>query len=850
MPRSQSDADSTSRFIDCIRDTVAHYGEPHTRAVLRCCCQGSVAEDWIAGVSDDDRALLRMNCSNWTAILERDFMPFLASRLSMARAEVFRWNQGRTPAEYVAKKLRLLRMANVVQDDEVVEELHRGFAATPNLHLHLDKYVSEVGNSVSEYRRVVVRLQDSTRCEGDGTLPQSRIGKHRPPFRHSSGNWSSNTSQPHLPATHGGMGAPTTGTSITGSAASGTTLLSSTSVRVAPHANKPRERLRKCKNYPECGEGEHWDWQCSIKKAAGSELKRAYYADPQNWEVDDSDNVSKLLYDSLDPQADLEEEYEHAQNAYFATRYRQEAGLGFLGTLSSQRQKQVLCRNCNSSFSSNNKLHKHLRAQCLPVKNHTADQPIIVKSATPASSNFVEGLADFHYAKTLWYTSPNGSSHVVCIDSGFGNSAVDDELQCRLYPDAVRLPLPKPRVVEGLGGAECTATHVVIMRIFMNGADGRFAELVRPFHIFKDLSVPLLIGNDIMKPEKFDLLYLSNRLRIGACDGISVQISVHAGHLFTRIPVRYAATVNILSGSSMIVGVKFARALKLNQDYQFTPIQTRSTISGAGAPHLVLRHNQKELLYTNFANRPLMIFKGTVLGHIRSLETSSSLSWEDASKDIKALFGTTRETTYALTAAEVFDLHQTDDSSPDRAGVAGVFLEDTRPCPIPAQSKHPVSDNALPCASEIFENPHWLQEDYVPQYDHVLPPYIKVHNVTTLTWEQVIINREDDISDAQVTALESLIRRHQCIFNNVMGCVREPKEDWLRINVPAELEAKLKPTELYRLTARGRKALDEQFDLNREYGRMAALEQPSPWDLKFLWFTEEQKLVQWLICAN
>jgi len=127
----------------------------------------------------------------------------------------------------------------------------------------------------------------------------------------------------------------------------------------------------------------------------------------------------------------------------------------------------------------------------------------------------------------------------------------------------------------------------------------------------------------------------------------------------------------------MIVGVKFGRALEPNQDYQFTQIQTRSAISGAGAPHSVLRHNQKELLYTNFADRPLTIFKGTVLGHIRSLETSSSLSWEDTSKDIKALFGTTHETTYALTAAEVFDPHQTDDSSPDRAGVTSVFLEDT-----------------------------------------------------------------------------------------------------------------------------------------------------------------------------
>ena len=217
--------------------------------------------------------------------------------------------------------------------------------------------------------------------------------------------------------------------------------------------------------------------------------------------------------------------------------------------------------------------------------------------AAPASSNIVEGLANFHYAKTFWYTSPNSSPHFACIDSGFGNSAVDDKLQCRLHPDAERLPLPKPRVVEGLGGAKCTATHVVVMRIFMKGMDGCFAELVRPFHVFKDLSVPLLVGNDIMKPEKFDLLYSSNRLRIGACDGISVQITVHDGHHFTRILVRCAAPVTIPSGTTTVVGVKFGRALEPNQDYQFTPIQTRSAISGAGAPFSATPQSERAAIH-------------------------------------------------------------------------------------------------------------------------------------------------------------------------------------------------------------------------------------------------------------
>jgi len=183
-----------------------------------------------------------------------------------------------------------------------------------------------------------------------------------------------------------------------------------------------------------------------------------------------------------------------------------------------------------------------------------------------------------------------------------------------------------------------------------------------------------------------------------------------------------------------------------------------------------------------------------------------------------------------LTATEVFNPHQTDGVNPEDA--SDIFRKDTRPRPMPTQSKLPVPDNEQACTSEVFDSPRWLQEEYVPRYEHVLPPYIRVPDATTSTWEQVVINTEDDISPAQAEALGSLVRRHRGIFNDIMGCVREPEEDWLRIDVPSELEVKLKPTSLYRLTPRGRVALDEQFDLNREYGRMAPLEQPSPWDLK------------------
>jgi len=159
-PRSQVDSDAVSRFIDSIRDAITHYGEARTHTVLRHCCKGPVAEDWVSGMSDNDREFLRTDARNWIVILERDFMPYLAARPSTACAEVLPWSQGCTPSEYVAKKLRLLHMANITREDDIIEELHRRFVGAPNLHLHLENHITEFGNSVANYRCAIARLQD------------------------------------------------------------------------------------------------------------------------------------------------------------------------------------------------------------------------------------------------------------------------------------------------------------------------------------------------------------------------------------------------------------------------------------------------------------------------------------------------------------------------------------------------------------------------------------------------------------------------------------------------------------------------------------------------------------------
>lgn len=119
-------------------------------------------------------------------MLEWDFMLYFTSQLTAAHAETFRWDQDHSPGEYIVKKLRLLRMAIVTNSDDIVEELHRGLVGAPSLHLYLDKYVTEGGNSVSEYRRTVSCLQDAARHEGDASSAQPHPSTRRPPFRETA----------------------------------------------------------------------------------------------------------------------------------------------------------------------------------------------------------------------------------------------------------------------------------------------------------------------------------------------------------------------------------------------------------------------------------------------------------------------------------------------------------------------------------------------------------------------------------------------------------------------------------------------------------------------------------------
>jgi hypothetical protein len=350
-PAAQPDAAAAILFIDNFNDAVKQYGEERVLLVMKRCCNNAVALSWLTSLSEDDPNGLIISIAKWERLLRRDFMPKLADLEARARDETFKWSQNRTPTQYISDKIKLLKIAGITHPDKVVYELHRGFHRCPELQIPLTQAVKEIGNDLAHYRREVLNYQDMAKLQYD--------------FNHRSAG-----------TTYASRGRETTPQAAAPASQAALANAKGQVPSSLPTRQKNIPRKRKCRNFPACGDGEHWDWECKIKAPERDTKKRAYYA------LDDEDDDS-ICFELRDEDPDIEENYTHSQNAHFAAVYC--ASKGFFGGSSSPPQKARVtipkpseCRICHEAFPSRSKLHAHLLASRhnRPVQAHF----VVIKS--------------------------------------------------------------------------------------------------------------------------------------------------------------------------------------------------------------------------------------------------------------------------------------------------------------------------------------------------------------------------------------------------------------------------------------------------------------------------------------
>jgi hypothetical protein len=241
-------------------------------------------------------------------------------------------------------------------------------------------------------------------------------------------------------------------------------------------------------------------------------------------------------------------------------------------------------------------------------------------------------LASFHYAKAKFrFTERDRHIWMSCIDSGYGNSAVDKHFLETHVDQPVYRDLDDPVIVRGIGGAKVACTQVAIFPVYYPTLDSHLAKMTRAYHIFADLGCELLIWIDTIYLERIVLFFSSAvpQMRLGNCESVAVRISVFKKQLVKKVLVRATKRTIIPANSTAIIEVKLSRTLPTDQDYILTPSKLKTiSATGAGAPHGIFAYDQQSILFTNVNDADVTIFHNTVLQNVESIQKAHHAAWE------------------------------------------------------------------------------------------------------------------------------------------------------------------------------------------------------------------------------
>src|SRR5947207_1184585 len=134
----------------------------------------------------------------------------------------------------------------------------------------------------------------------------------------------------------------------------------------------------------------------------------------------------------------------------------------------------------------------------------------------------------------------------------------------------------------------------------------------------------MLIGTDIMLPEKMDILLSRKILQIGTCNvDVPVQIRVRPGYQQHLHPVHAKATTVVPPYSIAMIPIHSLSAITATtQDFLFEPRE----LDHASLFSHVLNSSTEGILVKNSTSTPIKIPRNTRLGHLQELGVEQGLS--------------------------------------------------------------------------------------------------------------------------------------------------------------------------------------------------------------------------------
>ena len=377
-----------------------------------------------------------------------------------------------------------------------------------------------------------------------------------------------------------------------------------------------------------------------------------------------------------EPSEHHEESYPDGDDAFWDGQH-DEAFANFVGI-------QTVCRNCNESFTSKSKLHKHLRQGCqqkasvdlpkptaktcpdLPKATATPQLKLfasdeksrkafasdetsrkahdessreascnhasfeIIDSKSTEKSNVGTGFAfrGWNYARILIRLLLDAIDEQTCIDSGCGVTLADKLWLLALLPQVEIRRMASPLRVKGLGSAMHDTDEYVLVPIYIPATkdDGTevLCRIMREIHLVDNLKANMLIGNDVIGPEQIVIDVSKGKAIIGSC-GATANITSRQRGPYQRRAIHAKKALIVAPRANIMVPVATPETLP-ERDFIFEPLPQRNLTLYA---HLVDSHIAG-ILVKNETDQAVQIPKRLRLGMLCEVDYENVFFTEQA----------------------------------------------------------------------------------------------------------------------------------------------------------------------------------------------------------------------------
>ena len=460
------------------------------------------------------------------------------------------------------------------------------------------------------------------------------------------------------------------------------------------------------------------------------------------------------------------------------------------------------CRRCSSQFYSNNKLHRHLRSCNRVSDKPPADQlsedeadvnvtlPIIESTSLPFNQKG-HAFRGWHYAVIEARLTPNGPEDKLCADSGCGMSLIDRRFLKGRLPNTAIDHVDQAIRVRGLGDKLHDSKEYVELDLYIQGRtkDGSLAlaHIKREFHLVDNLKANVLIGMDVLGPERSVLDTDRKQLILRSC-GLAVPMEIHSreGKPVNRA-VRADKQLTLPPRSVTLVPTKLrGQPLPLDRDYSFHPkagIPLEMGLEG-GFSSAVTDANVAAVEARNASESPVVLPKGFLMGYVKDFDEQGC---------------------YAASPDEVPFATKTPKSD--------AWFKKAMKTSVGALAGFTAGSTMLSTNTSVGSA---LSEST----SSISPNSVNLER--TITSGVTIYGHTNEASHFQ-----SIAENFPCIWEPPTGVVNVPEEEWMSIDTVPDAETKIVANKPFPTNDQDKEIIDKEFDRLHEEGKLSWTSRPT-----------------------